>query len=137
MAVKWNGRQLKLRVAAAQELMVDKAAFMVEAECKMNIQANQQIDVGFMLNSVYAITPRRNAYAGAWKSGRYFSARQGQMARRDLAGPQNPPREGAVVAVGAIYALYQELKMPFLYPALVKVAASMGGQVVDAGKGAF
>jgi hypothetical protein len=135
--VTWNGRRLKMQVAEAQELMVDKAAFMVEAQTKLNIQANQQIDVGFMLNTVYVITPRSDTYSVAWKSGHWYSPKAGQTVQRDLASPQNAPPDGAVVAVGAIYALYQELKLPFLYPALARVAGSMGGQVVAAGKGAF
>ena len=127
MAVKWYGDEVLLKLKDATAEMIDKAAFLIEGQAKINAP----VDTGFMRNSIYVVTPKSNTYSAAKGSAR--SARND----RDVAPQANPPENGAVVAVGAEYAIYQEMQQAFLYPALESVAASKGGEIVSAGKKAI
>lgn len=126
MTVKWYGDEVKrLILNQAMPEMIAAAALLVEGQTKVNINQNGQVDTGFMVNSVYAVGPGVNTYGPA--------AIAGKLAN----GAAVPTPAGAVVGVAAEYAIYQEERLPFLYPALETVAGRMGGQIVSAGRNAL
>lgn len=99
-------------------------ALAVEGEAKLNIQTNEQIDTGFMVNSVFTITPNSSGYSAAKGAA--------EAKNPDLVmAPEPTMEDGALagVAVGAEYAIYQEEKKPFLYPAAETVAQKAGATI--------
>lgn len=124
--LKWYGDEVKkLILNKATPEMITAAALLVEGQAKVNIRENGQIDTGFMLNSVYAVGPGVNSYGPAVVAG------------KTAAGPASPSSGGAVVGVAAEYAIYQEERLAYLYPALETVAGRMEGQIVSAGRKAL
>ncbi len=119
MSVKWYGDKilLKLREGATPE-MIAKAALLIEAEAKVNVTNNGQVDTGFMRSSIYANTELMNSY------------QHGEGANPIV----EPPAGAGLVAVAAEYGIYQEAAIPFLYPAAEVVAARGEGEIVSAGK---
>jgi len=106
-----------------------KFAFQIETQTKANIQKNNQIDTGFMLNSVYTVAEAGgNTYAATRPTADYTSRKSGAKAKRKRA-PQRtvPGKASAIVAVGAEYAVHQETKKPFLYPAAEQALAGQAG----------
>lgn len=91
---------------------IARIAFFVEAEAKVNITQNDQIDTGFMLNSVYATTQEESGHAQARTDAKKQNP-EGIMADEPPIGDAD-----ALVAVGASYAIYQEAAIPFLFPAV-------------------
>lgn len=100
---------------------VKQIALAIEGETKFNIRDNGQIDTGFMVNSVFAITPESSGYGAA------KAAAEAKNPKAEMA-PEPTLDSGALagVAVGAEYAINQEAKKPFLYPAAQKVAEKAG-----------
>jgi len=112
----------------AGEEMADKVALQIEAQTKVNIQQNGQIDTGFMLNSTYTVSKKRNTYGKTNPNGEYVS-QEGDLVKREIAPAVRLPSDAlAAVSVGAEYAVYQEVKKPFLYPAVKTVAGQVGGK---------
>lgn len=108
-------------------------AFQVEAQAKVNIQRNNQVDTGFMLNSVYAVGKEgASSYDATRPTGNYKSRRSGTIASRKRAPARSvPDKSSAIVAVGAEYAIYQETKKSFLFSAAQSVAAGRIGASVS------
>jgi hypothetical protein len=106
-----NTDQVKALAKAATNAAIAALAFQIEGQTKANIVANNQVDTGFMLNSVYSVTPGGSTY-GETGSGN---------AERTIA-PEVSVNEGAAVAVGAEYAAFQEAKKSFLIRAVETVA---------------
>lgn len=127
----WREKEVRLQLEEASEAMIRKAAFLVEQQAKVNIQQNGQIDTGFLVNSVYVNTPGQSTYGDA------AAAAGAQDGQKGMSGERPAPADGAVVAVGAEYAIYQEERLPFLYPALESVAGRMAGEIVAAGREAI
>ncbi|MCB8942544.1 MAG: hypothetical protein H6658_02090 [Ardenticatenaceae bacterium] len=110
-------------------------AARIEGQAKINIVANDQVDTAFMLNSVYHIGVKGSSYGQANSSGQYTN-KEGQQVKRQMAPEaQLPPGYDALVAVGANYAIFQEMMKSFLYKALVDVAAEAGGIIEAIAKG--
>lgn len=111
--VDWYGNDVKATLRGAVADIMAKAAFQVEGQAKANIVANGQVDTGFMLNSVYAITGRGSNY------GQARAAAEGRNPEAVM-GPQASLIDGAsaAVGVGASYAAFQEIQQSFLYRAL-------------------
>lgn len=124
--------KVMLVVKDASEEALTKLAFQVEAQAKVNIQGNDQIDTGFMLNSVYTVGKNgESSYNSTRPSGKYRSrATQGEAQRTRQAQLNVPEKASAIVAVGAEYAIYQEERKSFLYAAAEKVAAGTPGAEV-------
>ena len=100
----------------ANEDLLKRLALQGEGYVKVNIQANGQIDTGFMLNSTHAIYPGGDTYSNTDQTGLYIN-KEGGLVEREIA-PINPVPDGeAWVVVGAVYAIYQEVKNSFLYRA--------------------
>lgn len=120
--VNWYGDDVKLIVDdAAQDVLV-RTAFQVEGQAKANIQANGQIDTGFMLNSGYTTAPGINGHSAAQANARAQNP-DGVMA------PPYRVNDGAAVHFGAEYTIYQELANSFLYRALDQVKRQVGGTI--------
>ena len=123
----WRKREVMLVVKNATAAGMDRLALRVESEAKQNIVANDQVDTGFMLNTVYHVSRLSNSYPATDAPGTKTGRKSGQQREVDKA-PQAtlPAKYLALVAVGAEYAIYQELQRSFLYLALVQVAGDAG-----------
>lgn len=108
-------------------------AFQIEAQAKVNIQGNGQIDTGFMLNSVYTVGKEgASTYANTRPTGSYKSRKSGANASRKRAPARNvPDKASAIVSVGAEYAIHQETRKTFLYTAAQSVAMGRPGASVS------
>lgn len=129
--VIWRDKEVRLQLKDASNQMLRTAAALIEQQTKLNIQSNGQIDTGFMVNSVYFVTDDDSNYENA-ANGAIGVRPDAEMAPEVVA-----PDGGAAVAVGAEYAIFQEERMPFLYPAIEHVATTMQGEIVSAGKEAI
>jgi len=117
----------RIKDATAEELAA--FAFQIEAQAKVNIQENRQIDTGFMLNSVYTVSQAGSSYGSANKTGAYNN-RAGSKVKRKIAPERSLPKKAAaIVAVGADYAIYQEEKKSFLYRAAQTASSEMAKDV--------
>lgn len=117
--------------ATDEELLA--LAFQIEAQAKVNIQGNGQIDTGFMLNSVYAAgKDGASTYQTTRPTGNYKSRKSGQSESRKRAPARKvPEKASAIVAVGAEYAIHQETRKSFLYQAMQSVADGRPGASVS------
>lgn len=123
----WRKREVMLVVKNATAAGMNKLALRVESEAKQNITANDQVDTGFMRNTVYHVSRLSNSYPATDAPGVKTGRKSGQQRQVDKA-PQAtlPAQYLALVACGAEYAIYQELQRSFLYLALVQVAGDAG-----------
>lgn len=112
---------VKLTVKGAGQQALEALAFQIEGQAKIQIQENGQIDTGFLLNSVYTLTPRSSGFRAAHAAAK---------ARNPKAAIVEAPalNEGAAVVVGANYAIYQEVRKSFLYAGAERVARTAGGK---------
>lgn len=125
--VKFYLDHVLLKTAAASDAALEAAALQIEAQVKVNIQRNNQIDTGFMLNSTYVVTPRQSTYGQTNPTGVEFD-RLGNLVQRTIAPEISLPENArAAVVVGAEYAVYQEDQKPFVYPAAETVAGQIKG----------
>lgn len=116
-----------IKCAAASDRALEAAALQIEAQTKVNIQRNNQIDTGFMMNSTYVVTSRASTYDQTDPSGLEYD-RFGNIVERNIAPEISLPDSArAAVVVGAEYAVYQEDRKPFFYPAAEAVSAQIKG----------
>lgn len=112
-----------VRFKKASEPMAEAIALQMEAYTKDKITSNRQIDTGFMRNATYIVSRRLSTFGKANASGVY------QGKKRKLAPQVSLPSNAlAACANGAAYAIFQEEKKPFMYPAAVKTAADVHGK---------
>jgi len=124
--LKWYAENVTLLVGKAEDAVLDKAALQTLAHAQVNIQQNDQIDTGFMLNSGYVVSAESDTYNDARSEAR-------AQADREMA-PKADLEEGdALVAFGAEYSIYQEASNSFLYRALESVRNEMRGIIKAAG----
>lgn len=123
-AVDFAIRQVLDLSRSASDRAILKLAFRIEEHAKENIIDNDQVDTGFMLNSIYVASRDDSGYNEAFSSahGNDISSRTGyKIDHSDDMAPEVDPREqdaDAVVAVGAEYAIYQESQNAFFSPAI-------------------
>jgi hypothetical protein len=124
---------VKVTVEKATEKVLRQLAFRITERAQMNIRTNDQIDTGFMVNSIYPVWKDGSGYEAARSEaeGHTVSGRTGE--RVDHSGDMAPEEAleaeaMAGVVVGANYAIYQENIKPFLYPGAEKAAAEFGGE---------
>lgn len=133
--VNWYGERVKLQVDNATKRILDALAFQIEAQTKVNITDNAQVDTGFMRNSTYVATPLSNTFSQVAEPGNYPSSKTGQSVPRNRAAAVEPREGAAIVAVAADYAVYQEIRESFLWRAVEEVAGSRADAVIQrAGK---
>ncbi|MCA9936194.1 MAG: hypothetical protein H6662_15615 [Ardenticatenaceae bacterium] len=125
--VDWFGEDVMLKVVSATRQAIEATAIRVVGQTEINITANNQVDTGFMRNSVYFATKDDSTYEDADTDGAYVNL-QGDLVERSLA-PEAPlPAEyDALVCIGADYAIFQEMANSFLYPALQQVRGEVKG----------
>ena len=123
---------VRVEVEKATIEVLKALGFRIVERAQLNIRSNDQIDTGFMVNSIYPI----------WVDGSGYSKAAGQAAEQthskktgrevdhtnDMAPEEQLPSDAAAgVVVGAVYAIYQEALNPFLYPAAEQSASEFGG----------
>lgn len=117
--VKWYEAQVRRTIGTRVDNMLDNIAFGVLAAAKQNIEADDLIDTGFLLNSGYAITPKRDTHGDVITSARLPSSRTGKTVYRfAVIQPPTRRRGSAIVGFAADYAIYPELQRSYLYRAL-------------------
>lgn len=108
---------------------LEQIAMQIVAEGQLGIVENDQVDTGFMVNSGYWSVGSQSTYDGIEKGGTKKN-RAGHQVKRNAAPEVTvPPEYDGMVGFAAEYAIYQEHLMPFLYPAVLKVAATQGANV--------
>lgn len=118
-------------IRQAEERLLDKLAFTCEGEAKQNIRDNDQVDTGFMMNSVYAVSAERNDYNQTWSTGNYPWKLEKHGGYAGTTYCELAPRVGinkheSACVVGAHYAIYQEMNQTFLYKAFEDTAKRFG-----------
>lgn len=113
-----------IRKANAQ--VARNLAEAVAEEARKNVSRNDQVDTGFMRKAIYVKTRNYSGYEEAKLAAEAFTYSR-RRNRRVLPKTQFAPEaelgdSAAAVGCAADYALVQELKDPFLYPALETVA---------------
>jgi hypothetical protein len=122
--VNWYAEDVILRIAEAMTAGLAALAHQIEGQAKANIVANDQVDTGFMLNSVFVTTHEESGYGAA----RAAAEAQNPDAAMNPE-PSLPEDAAALVAVGAEYAVYQEMRNSFLYRAVEEVARDGAGTI--------
>lgn len=126
---KFYLEQVKVKVEEASDLLAEEIAFALEGQAKANIVANDQVDTGFMLNSVYAVTRGGSGY------GQARSEAKGKNPDAEMAPEARLENDAAAaVAVGAEYAINQEERKSFLYAAAEQIASQVGGMAEKVGR---
>ncbi len=121
---------VKAAVEGATEEVLKKLAFRIVERTQLNIRENDQIDTGFMVNSVYPVWKEGSGYEGAANEAEAHNVRKtGEVVKGIRMAPEEqlPEDAAAGVVVGANYAIYQEVLNAFLYPAAEAAAAEFGG----------
>lgn len=134
--VNWFGDKVRLVIGKKTGQTLTNVAFRIEERTKVNINeapgASGQglIDTGFLLNSTYVVSPQVNTYDQANPSGVYKD-RAGKEVERTLAPRQKlkPGESMVLVAVGAEYAIYQEIKHAFFFRAIEDASKELGGLI--------
>jgi hypothetical protein len=137
LTVNWYDDQVRLVIEQHAQRTLEAVAFRIEERTKVNISeapgASGQglIDTGFMWNSVYVVTPRRSTYNQTEPTGLYTSPVQGGREVERHIAPEIPLEDdaAALVAVGAEYAIYQEIIHHFFFPAIEDTAGEFAGLV--------
>ena len=107
-----------MRVEGATDEVLHALALQVEGVTKRNIVSNDQIDTGFMLNSVYSASEKSDTFGETWDGPPGEKAQKARLPRLFSA---------ALVHVSAMYAIFQEMMEPFLRPAADEVAGYSKG----------
>jgi hypothetical protein len=119
---------IMVRVQEAEGEILEALAHQIEGQAKANIVANDQVDTGFMLNSIYVTTESGSTHRQAEGKARAKNP-SGKMATEVTAGQGK-----AAVVAGAEYAIFQEAKNSFLFRAAEQVGPQVGGIVEKIGK---
>lgn len=130
--VRWYLDHVKVLVNEATEDVLAALGMRIVEGTQLQIRENNQIDTGFMVNSVYLVTTADSGYPQALSAAmQQTTDQEGRTVdhENDMA-PEQPLAEGAAagVVVGAGYAIYQEARLPFLYPAAERAAREFGGE---------
>ncbi len=99
---------VEMRVENATEEALHRVALEVEGHAKVNIVANDQIDTGFMLNSVYVESRRGSTYGNTRPGDESIKAPRHKIPNKYAS---------TAIIVAAVYSIYQEVMQPFLRPA--------------------
>ena len=113
---------------------VPMLAMRVQERTQLNIRSNDQIDTGFMVNSIYAVFPDKSNYNEVRNAAEAMTRSTRDWRLVDQSDSMAPEvrlerNMSAGVVVGANYAIYQEVQNPFMAPAAEAAGAEMGAQV--------
>lgn len=133
--VDWYGKDVLAMVDKRTPHALGAVAMQVLALSQRNIQANGQIDTGFMLNSGYVVTDAAGQQGQPGPSGQYRSAKTGRMVQRTAAPMVMAPKDGAAMHFAAEYTAYQEMRNSFMYRALEQVRPQVGALIAPVFRG--
>ena len=126
--LQWHGGDILLQLKGATTEALTSLAFAVEAEAKLNVTDNQQVDTGFMRNAIYTTSPDVSTYGNTPGSGYEFGA-NGYVYREQAR--EMSAAEGEILVVAAAeYSLDQELKQSFLLKAVNTLGTEQGFQKI-------
>ena len=133
--IRWYRDHVEVVVEDATEEVIKKLAMRITERAQLNIRSNDQIDTGFMVNSVYPIWRGGSDYhAARLEAEQHSTGKDGRHVDHsgDMA-PEARLRSDAMggVVVGANYAIYQEARNAFLYPAGEAAAREFGGEATQ------
>lgn len=132
----WYDKKVNLVIERKTGQSLTNVALRIEERTKVNINqapgASGQglIDTGFLLNSTYVVSPNKNTYDQANQTGTYKN-RAGEDVQRNLV-PRQKLKPGfamVLVAVGADYAIYQEIEHSFFYRAIEETSKELKGLI--------
>lgn len=117
MANQWN---IRLALEEAKKaLNIEGLALGIADKAKENIFSNNQIDTSFMRESTYIITDEgHNTYGQTWANGDYYGVKSRRDVKREKADEADLGDATALIGVAAVYAIHNEVRDAFLYPAL-------------------
>lgn len=119
--VNWYASRAKVALEKPTRKTLLAYGFQVEAQAKVNVTDNGQVDTGFMRNSIYVSGAGESSYGRTDPSGNYDSSKEGGSVKRELAPEMSNSGDTVYVVVGAEYAIYNETRRSFLYRALEQV----------------
>lgn len=125
MPVDWYRNRVVAKLKDADAKVLDKLAFQTLGQARINIRENRQIDTGFMTNSGFVVSAKRNTYLAA------LAAATARADRQMATPPSVNTKIESAVAFGAQYAIYQEIRRSFLYQAVQDVSKSFGAIVSE------
>jgi hypothetical protein len=126
---EWRGDDLILILEEVTAEALLSSALIVEGAAKQNIVKNDQIDTGFMVNSVYTVAPTQSNYDEAESEAMSKAGKFKDVTGRMLPPEPLPNENTALVAVGAEYGIFQELKNSFLFKALENESGTLGAEL--------
>lgn len=132
--VNWYEERVLLEVDRAVKQSLAQIAAQIEQETKINIREQPVgdhtglIDTGFYINSVYFVTEDDSTYDQTDPSGVYTD-REGNQVERYIAPEADLGDAAALVAIGAEYAVYLEMKYSPLFRAVESVAGKINGLI--------
>jgi hypothetical protein len=122
---KWYLDEVKVSIGDGTSEAVEQLVFLIEATAKGHITGNGQVDTGFMRSAVYAAIEREDHRPAA-------EADAKGRADRVMVPADVRPGQDKIVGIihcAADYAIYQELRDPFLYSAAEIAAEKFDGFV--------
>lgn len=114
-----NRPAVEASIDSKRDQLLTALATQCAGYTRVNIEANGQVDTGFMLNTVQAFGP---GDSGVGAETDFLDNRQGYLVFRESAAVDPVGPREAVTAVAANYAIHQELRQAFLYPAAEQTA---------------
>jgi hypothetical protein len=134
--LNWYGERVRVQVNDAAMESLAAIAHAIEGQAKVNIREQPVsdhiglIDTGFYVNSVYVVTQTGDDTYGQTDPSGTYRDREGQAVERTIAPRAGlPPGVGALVAIGAAYAIWLEEEFSPLFRAAESVAQRAGGLV--------
>lgn len=115
-----------VEVEKATDEALKQLVYDVVRRAQDHIRSNDQIDTGFLVNSIYPIWKDGSGYDAAKSEAESHTTGKGgrHVDHSDDMAPEArlPDDAQAGVVVGAVYAIFQEAANPFLYPAAEEAA---------------
>ena len=116
--INWHVVQARREIQERLDRALTAVALQIEAQAKVEITNNGQVDTGFLRTSGYTVAPNTNTFNQVEPGGMKTSKATGASVRRDRAPRPVQPKPGeAVVGFAADYAVYQETRNSFLHRA--------------------
>lgn len=119
-------KQFRVQIDDATRDLLNEAALLGAGYAQQNMVANDSIDTGFALNSIQAVLVGGQAVEATTTE---LPDKQGELVQRTSAGLPAMGDTTSAVGCAASYAIFIEIKKPFLFPALDQVKQDFGGIV--------
>lgn len=119
--VDWYADKVVLLLEGITYDSLLRLAYMIEAEAKIGAP----VDTGFLRNTIYVHSKKGSTFQA--RSQELKSKKTGSSSvHRTADGPASGDKDSIIVGVAALYAVYAEIRQPFLYPALQKLVRQFG-----------